>query len=50
MNMPALTPQMLSLLSPLRELATAAPSLDALQKAIVAAIASEFPHYNWTGF
>jgi GAF domain-containing protein len=48
--MPTLTPQMLSLLSRLRELAAAAPSLDALEKAIVAAIANEFPHYNWTGF
>jgi len=44
--MPTLTPQMLSLLSRLRELAAAAPSLDALEKAIVAAIANEFPHYN----
>jgi GAF domain-containing protein len=50
MPAPTLTPQMLSLLSRLRELAAAAPSLDALQKAIVAAIASEFPHYNWAGF
>jgi GAF domain-containing protein len=50
MNIPALTPQMLTLLSSIRELATTAPSLDALQKAIVAAIAAEFPHYNWTGF
>jgi L-methionine (R)-S-oxide reductase len=50
MTMPTLTPQMLSLLSRLRELAAAAPSLDALQKAIVAAIAAELPYYNWTGF
>jgi GAF domain-containing protein len=41
---------MLSLLSRFRELASTAPSLDALEKAIVAAIAAEFPHYNWTGF
>jgi len=48
--MPASTPQIISLLSRLRELALTAPSLDALQKSIVAAIASELPHYNWTGF
>jgi L-methionine (R)-S-oxide reductase len=48
--MPALTPQMLSLLSRFRELAAAAPSLDALETSIVAAIAGAFPHYNWTGF
>ena len=48
--MPALTLQMLSLLSRLRELAAAAPTLYALEKDIVAAIAAEFPHYNWTGF
>ena len=48
--MPALTPQMLSLLSRFRDLSAAAPSLDALQKSIVEAIAKELPHYNWTGF
>jgi GAF domain-containing protein len=41
---------MLSLLSRLRELAAAAPTLDALEKSIVEAIAKEFPHFNWTGF
>ena len=50
MPTPALTPQMLSLLSRLRELAAAAPSLDALETGIVAAIAGAFSHYNWTGF
>jgi GAF domain-containing protein len=50
MNIPTLTPAMLSLLSRLRELASTAPSLDALQKSIVEAIAAELPHYNWTGF
>jgi GAF domain-containing protein len=50
MNMPALTPLMLSLLSRIRELAAVAPSLDALETGIVAAIAKELPHYNWTGF
>ena len=49
-TMPALTPQLLSLLSRIRELAASAPSLDALQKAIVEAFAGELPHYNWTGF
>jgi len=50
--MPAstLNPQMLSLLSRLRELAATTPSLDALQTSIVQAIAAEFSHYNWTGF
>jgi GAF domain-containing protein len=52
MNPPALnlTPEMISLLSRLRELAASAPSLDALEKGIVKAIAKELPHYNWTGF
>lgn len=50
MPAPALTPQLLSLLSRLRELASTAPSIDALQKSIVEAIAGELPHYNWTGF
>jgi GAF domain-containing protein len=45
-----LSVEMISLLSRLRELAATTPSLDALEKAIVAAIAREFPHYNWTGF
>jgi GAF domain-containing protein len=48
--MPAFNPQTLSLLSRLRELAAAAPSLDTLETAIVVAIANEFPYYNWTGF
>ena len=50
MTTPTLIPQMKSLLSRLREMAAVAPSLDALQKAIVQAIAGELPHYNWTGF
>jgi GAF domain-containing protein len=50
MKMPALTPQMIALLSRLRELVANASSLDALQTRIVTAIAREFPHYNWTGF
>jgi GAF domain-containing protein len=48
--MPALTPQMLSLLSRFRDLSATSPSLDTLQKVIVEAIANEFPYYNWTGF
>jgi GAF domain-containing protein len=48
--MHALTPEMLSLLSRFREFAASAPSLETLEKSIAAAIASEFPHYNWTGF
>jgi GAF domain-containing protein len=48
--MPALTPQMLSLLNRIHELASTAPSLDALETSIVQVIAAEFPHYNWTGF
>jgi L-methionine (R)-S-oxide reductase len=50
MPAPTLTAEMLSLLARFRDLATAAPSLNALQTAIVQAIASELPHYNWTGF
>jgi GAF domain-containing protein len=50
MKMPDLNPQMLSLLSRLRELASAAPSLHVLETSIVQAIANEFSHYNWTGF
>jgi GAF domain-containing protein len=50
MKMPALTPEMNSLLSRLRELAATAPSLNVLEKSIVEAIAKELPHYNWTGF
>ncbi len=48
--MPALTPQMISLLARIRELAAIAPSLDVLEKSIVEAIAGKLPHYNWTGF
>jgi GAF domain-containing protein len=49
-NMPALTLQMTSLLSRLRESAATAPSLNALERGIVKAIAEQLPHYNWTGF
>jgi len=46
-----LTKEMIDLLlARIRELAATTPSLDTLEKAIVAAIAKELPHYNWTGF
>lgn len=50
--MPALdlNAEMLSLLSHMREMASTAPSLDALQKGIVEAIAHRLPYCNWTGF
>jgi L-methionine (R)-S-oxide reductase len=50
--MPALslTPQMSSLLARMNELASAAPSLEALEKGIVEAIAGQLPFCNWTGF
>jgi GAF domain-containing protein len=52
MNPPALnlTAEMNSLLAHIRELAAIAPSLEALERGIVAAIAARLPHYNWTGF
>jgi GAF domain-containing protein len=50
MPAPTLAPEMIALLSRINELVAAAPSLDALQKSIVEAIAKELPHYNWTGF
>jgi L-methionine (R)-S-oxide reductase len=50
MTTPTLTTEMLSLLSRIREMAVAAPSLEALEKAMVEAIAKELPYYNWTGF
>ena len=50
MPAPAITLKMTSLLARLNELAAAAYSLPELEEAFVAAIAAEFPHYNWTGF
>jgi GAF domain-containing protein len=41
---------MSSLLARIRELASAAPSLEALEKNIVEAIAGQLPYCNWTGF
>jgi L-methionine (R)-S-oxide reductase len=50
--MPALslTSQMTSLLARMSELTFNAPSLDALEKGIVEAIADQLPYCNWTGF
>jgi GAF domain-containing protein len=45
-----LTSEMDDLLTVMRGLADAAPSLKSLQEAIVEAIAMRLPHYNWTGF
>jgi GAF domain-containing protein len=50
MKMPALTLEMISLLSRIRELAAIASSLKALERGVVEAIAARLPHYNWTGF
>jgi GAF domain-containing protein len=41
---------MSSLLARMNELASAAPSLEALEKGIVEAIAGQLPFCNWTGF
>jgi len=41
---------MTSLLARMNELASAAPSLEALEKGIVEAIADQLPYCNWTGF
>jgi len=46
----SLTPQMSSMLARMSELASAAPSLDALEKCFVEAIADQLPYCNWTGF
>jgi GAF domain-containing protein len=50
MKMPALTLEMISLLSRIRELAEDAPTLKALERGVVEAISERLPHYNWTGF
>jgi len=52
MNPPALnlTAEMNSLLAHIRELAAIAPSLEALERGVVEAVAEQLPHYNWTGF
>jgi L-methionine (R)-S-oxide reductase len=45
-----LTPEMISILSGMRQLATSASSLESLQQRMVETIAQRLPHYNWTGF
>jgi len=45
-----LSKEMVSLLSRIREMAAAAPSLDELERDIVEAIAKQIPYYDWTGF
>lgn len=39
-----------SLLARIRDLASVAPSLEALEKGMVEAISGELPYCNWTGF
>lgn len=52
MKKPALNlgAQLLSLLARISELASNAPSLEALEKGMVEAIAGQLPYCNWTGF
>jgi GAF domain-containing protein len=45
-----LTPEMISLVSRIKELASTAPTLEFLQQAIVETIAQNLPYCNWTGF
>ena len=48
--MSQLTPEMISILSGMRQSATSASSLESLQQRMVETIAQRLPHYNWTGF
>jgi GAF domain-containing protein len=41
---------MITLLTSMNELASGAPSLEALEKGIVDALAGQLPYCNWTGF
>ena len=50
MPAPNLTTEIYTLLAGFHEMASIAPSLEALEKSIVEAIAAWLPHYNWTGF
>jgi len=50
MTTPDLTEKMKSVLARVREMASSAPSLDALEKGMVEAIAEQIPGYDWTGF
>jgi L-methionine (R)-S-oxide reductase len=45
-----LTVEMIELLSEMRQLASIAPSLAALQEGMAEAIPRRLPYYNWTGF
>lgn len=45
-----LTETMKSVLDRMKEMASTAPSLDALEKGMVEAIAAQMPGYDWTGF
>jgi GAF domain-containing protein len=45
-----LTEKMMSVLAHMREMALVAPSLDALEKGMVEAIAEQISGYDWTGF
>jgi len=47
LNLPS---ERISLLSRLQELASAAPSLDELERDIVETIADQISYYDWTGF
>jgi L-methionine (R)-S-oxide reductase len=48
--MSQLTPEMISILSGMRQSATSASSLESLQQRMVETIAQRLPRYNWTGF
>jgi len=45
-----LNPELISLLSEMRQLAREASSLEFLQKGIVEILSQRLPHYSWTGF
>src|ERR1035441_3825638 len=46
-----LTKEMIDLLlARIRELAAVAPTQEALERGVVAAVTEQLPHYNWTGF
>ena len=50
MPAPNLTTEMYTLLAGFHEMASAASSLEALERGVVEAVAEQLPHYNWTGF
>lgn len=45
-----LTPEMISILSEIRQSAASAPSLESLQQSMIEAIARRLAYYNWAGF